>query len=165
MSRLDSVIERLTAQRICLDDACARIAGLPGPVLELGLGNGRTYDHLRARLPDRRIFVFEREVNAHPDCIPPESDLLLGDFMDHLPDALARIEVPAALVHADIGTGDKQASMALARSIAGPVVDLMAPGALLLSDQPFQDERLTPEPLPEGVRPGRYHFATRRQDR
>ncbi|MGH6887075.1 MAG: class I SAM-dependent methyltransferase, partial [Geminicoccales bacterium] len=47
MSRLDSFIRRLEAQRACLDLAAARIADLPGPVLELGLGNGRTYDHLR----------------------------------------------------------------------------------------------------------------------
>ena len=47
MSRLDSFIRRLEAQRACLDRAAALIAGIDGAVLELGLGNGRTYDHLR----------------------------------------------------------------------------------------------------------------------
>ena len=67
MSRLDSFIRRLEAQRACLDRAAALVAGLAGPVLELGLGNGRTYDHLRALLPGRDIFVFERAVSAHPE--------------------------------------------------------------------------------------------------
>lgn len=162
MSRLDSVIARLTAQRACLDHACTAISGLPGPLLELGLGNGRTYDHLRTRLPDRRIFVFERQVNAHPDCIPPDEDLFLGDFMEHLPAAMARLGQPAALVHADIGTGDRQASMELAGMIAASVVSLMASGGLLLSDQPFDDPRLVSEPLPAGIPDGRYHFNRRK---
>lgn len=161
MSRLDSVIARLMAQRACLDHACEAIASLPGPVLELGLGNGRTYDHLRSRLPDRRIFVFERQINAHPDCIPPDEDLFRGDFLEHLPRAMGRLGMPAALVHADVGTGDKQASVALAKSISGPVVDLMAPGAFLLSDQPFSDGRLETVSLPDGVPPGRYHLNRR----
>ncbi|MCH8923260.1 MAG: hypothetical protein IIA67_08960, partial [Planctomycetes bacterium] len=70
MSRLDINIRRLEAQRACLNLAAEMIRDLPGPVFELGLGNGRTYDHLRAALPEREIFVFEREVAAHPDCIP-----------------------------------------------------------------------------------------------
>ncbi|ANK80352.1 MAG: hypothetical protein TEF_05775 [Rhizobiales bacterium NRL2] len=159
MSRLDSFIQRLQAQRACLDAAAAMIADLPGPALELGLGNGRTYDHLRALLPGRRIFVFEREVRAQPDCVPPAADLFLGDFTEQLPGAMARIGEPAALVHADIGTGDKAASLALARSIAGAVVDLMRPGAVLLSDQPFGDSRLRSVPLPDGVAAGRYHLS------
>ncbi len=72
MSRLDSAIRRLQAQRACLDAAAALVAGLPGPVLELGLGNGRTYDHLREILPAREIFVFERRIAAHPASIPDE---------------------------------------------------------------------------------------------
>ena len=40
MSRLDSVIRRLQAQRACLDRAVDLVRDLPGPVLELGLGNG-----------------------------------------------------------------------------------------------------------------------------
>ena len=70
MSRLDSFIRRLKAQRACLTHAAQAIGNDEGTVLELGLGNGRTYDHLRECLPERDIFVFEREVRAHPDCIP-----------------------------------------------------------------------------------------------
>ena len=55
MSRLDSFIRRLEAQRACLNQAAALIVGLDGAVLELGLGNGRTYDHVRELFPDREI--------------------------------------------------------------------------------------------------------------
>ena len=61
MSRLDSFIRRLEAQRACLNRAAALISGIDGIVLELGLGNGRTYDHLRELFPDRDIYVCERQ--------------------------------------------------------------------------------------------------------
>ena len=85
MSRLDSVIRRLQAQRSCIDHAIGLIAGRPGPVFEVGLGNGRTYDHLRARMPDRTIYAFDRQVAAHPNCIPPGDHLVLGDARRTLP--------------------------------------------------------------------------------
>ncbi|HIP79606.1 MAG TPA: hypothetical protein EYH07_14240, partial [Kiloniellaceae bacterium] len=78
MSRLDSFIRRLEAQRACIDAAVDLVGALPGPVFELGLGNGRTYDHLRTRCPGREIFVFERKVAAHPDCIPDADHLFEG---------------------------------------------------------------------------------------
>ncbi|MDF1719541.1 MAG: class I SAM-dependent methyltransferase [Minwuia sp.] len=158
MSRLDSAIDRLTAQRACLDWAAAAIAGLAGPVLELGLGNGRTYDHLRTLLPTRRIHVFERQVNAHLDCIPPDEDLFLGDFLETLPGAGRVIGAPAALVHADTGTGEKAASVALAAAIVPLLLPVLASGAVLVSDQPMQHPGLVPVPLPHGVKPGRYHI-------
>src|SRR5205814_1894331 len=65
MSRLDSFIRRITAQRATLDHICSLIGHFDGPVLELGLGNGRTYDHLRERLPGRRIIAFDRALVAH----------------------------------------------------------------------------------------------------
>ena len=52
LSRLDSFIRRLEAQRACLNATPAWIEGLAGPILELGLGNGRTYDHLRRLHPE-----------------------------------------------------------------------------------------------------------------
>ena len=93
MSRLDSFIRRLEAQRACLNHAAALIAGVDGAVLELGLGNGRTYDHLRALFPDREIFVFDRRVAAHPDCIPDDAHMILGDVRETLPAALPQIQV------------------------------------------------------------------------
>jgi len=156
MSRLDSFIRRMQAQRACLDQAAESIAGLPGPVLELGLGNGRTYDHLREKLPGRRIFVFERLVQAHPACIPPEEDLFLGDFRETLPTAAERIGEKAALVHADFGQGDAASIAAMAQFLAETLATLAAPGAIIVSDQPINGEGWESLALPEGIKPRRY---------
>ena len=50
----------------------------------MGLGHGRTYDHLRTYLPEREIYVFDREVDCFDDCIPPDDRMLLGDIADTL---------------------------------------------------------------------------------
>jgi hypothetical protein len=160
MSRLDSVIRRLQAQRSCIDHAIGLIAGRPGPVFEVGLGNGRTYDHLRARMPDRTIYAFDRQVAAHPSCIPPADLLVLGDARQTLPATATRGR--AILIHSDIGTGDAAANAALARELAPAYVDALAPGGILISDQPLADPALEPQPLPDGVAPGRYHLYRRR---
>ncbi|MEA3291604.1 MAG: class I SAM-dependent methyltransferase, partial [Pseudomonadota bacterium] len=105
MSRLDSAIRRLQAQRECLDCAAKRIASKPGIVLEIGLGNGRTYDHLRSRLPGREIYVFDRQAAPHPFCLPEEQYLVLGDLYATLPEFLGRRAGQVVLVHCDIGSG------------------------------------------------------------
>ena len=156
MSRLDSAIRRLQAQRACLDAAARRIGGRDGPVLELGLGNGRTYDHLRGLLPGRAIYCFDRRVAAHPGCVPAADRLFLGDFAETLPAAAARLGATAALAHVDAGSGDRQASLALGRWLAGALPPLLAPGALVVSDQPVPGPGWRPLPLPPGVPPGRY---------
>ncbi|MCB1834059.1 MAG: hypothetical protein KDH19_11595, partial [Geminicoccaceae bacterium] len=78
MSRLDSFIRRLTAQKACLEQCASEIGPMTGVIVELGLGNGRTFDHLREILPDREIFVLEREPRAHPDSTPDAGHLLVG---------------------------------------------------------------------------------------
>lgn len=162
MSRLDSAIRRLQAQKAALEDAAHRAAGLDGLVLEFGLGNGRTYDHLRTILPGRRIVVFDRQVAAHPDCIPPDQDLYLGDLFETLPRAVAELGRCAALAHLDIGTGDKAGSMALVARAAPLIAGLLAAGAVVVSDQPIEGvPGLSPLPLPVGVEPGRIHMLVR----
>ena len=156
MSRLDSFIRRLMAQRACLDLAAALVHDLPGPVLELGLGNGRTFDHLRELLPERAIFVFEREVRAHAASTPEPARLILGDIRDTLPAVRARLPGPAALAHSDLGTGDPACNGRLAGWLAGALPTLLADGAVVVCDQPLEDPRLMPLPPPEGVASGRY---------
>jgi hypothetical protein len=156
VSRLNSFIRRLEAQRACLDLAARQIADLRGPVLEVGLGNGRTYDHLRERLPLREIFVFERDVRAHPSCLPDPAHLLLGDLHDTLPDAHRRLPGLAALAHADIGNGDALATAQLAGWLAATLPALLANGAWVVADQPLEDRTLVPQALPAGVEPKRY---------
>ncbi len=158
MSRLDSAIRRLEAQRACLDHAAGLIADLSGPVVELGLGNGRTFDHLRERLPDREIFVFERQVAAHPGSLPDADHLILGDMLETLPVAKVRLPAPAALVHADVGSGDPAASEAFARRLGPLLVPLLAPGSVILADQDMGMSQWRPQPLPAGVAAGRYHM-------
>jgi S-adenosyl-L-methionine methyltransferase len=156
MSRLDSFIRRLEAQRACLGYAAGQIRDLPGPVLELGLGNGRTFDHLRELLPGREIFVFEREVRAHPDCIPDPAHLILGDVRATLPRAHERLPALAALVHSDVGTGDAARNAELAAWLAGVLPPLLADGAWIVSDQVLRAPALVPEAPPAGVAPERY---------
>ena len=162
MSRLDSVIRRLEAQRACLNLAAEAIRDLPGPVLELGLGNGRTYDHLRETLPGREIFVFEREVAADPDCVPDADHLLLGDIHETLPAAVVRFGPSVALVHSDMGTGDAESNSRLAAFLAARLPGLLRPGGVVISDQEVILEGAVTLPLPEGVRPGRYFMCRAR---
>lgn len=162
MSRLDSFIRRLEAQRACLDNAAQLIAALPGNVLEFGLGNGRTYDHLRERLRGRDIYVFERQVAAHPDCIPPADRLFLGDFLGSLPIAIQKLGQETALANLDIGSGDEAASQQLARAMTPFVLRLLKPGGVLISDQPVADPQLEALNLPAGIKPGRYFLQRRR---
>ena len=156
MSRLDSFIRRMVAQRACLDAVAGKIATLPGAVLELGLGNGRTYDHLRGLLPDRDIYVFDRRIAAHPDCVPDEAHMLLGDVLEQLPVAAARLGRSVALIHCDMGSGRAAQDEALSTQLA-PLLDGMAvPGCLVLSDQAFAVTAWREQALPDGVNPGRY---------
>lgn len=156
MSRLDSFIRRLEAQRACLDMAAGAIADLPGTVLELGLGNGRTYDHLRSLLPVREIVVFEREVRAHPDCIPDDEHLVLGSIEKTLPGYGARRAREAALVHSDIGTGDADRNRRLAAWLSETLPPLLTPGAWVVADQPLEQRHLQSQSLPAGIAPDRY---------
>ena len=156
MSRLDINIRRLNAQRACLNRAAELIAGRPGPVLELGLGNGRTYDHLREILPERDIFVFDREVAAHPDCIPDDGHLFLGDFQDSVPGAVARFHGKVAFVHADFGTANAERDRRVAAFIAAQLPDFLAPGGVVAADRKVAFTGAEPLPLPDGVEPGVY---------
>jgi hypothetical protein len=161
VSRLDSFIRRLEAQRACLDHAVELIGDLDGFVLELGLGNGRTYDHLRALLPDRAIYVCERRVAAHPKCMPPREMLILGDMRETLPAARGWLGGRIALAHLDAATGDAAASAALAAQLTPSIVPLLCAGAVLAAEPAIDSPDLEILPLPDGVAPGRYHLYRR----
>jgi hypothetical protein len=158
MSRLESAIRRLEAQRDCINWAADRVAGMPGHIVELGLGNGRTLDHLREILPGREIFVFDRQIAAHRACVPDEAHMFLGDVLETLPRALARLGRNAILAHSDIGTGDSERNRRLAAEIAPLLAPLMRPGGIVLSDQPMVLAEWTELPLPASVPRGRYHI-------
>jgi hypothetical protein len=157
MTRLDSVIRRLMAQRSLLDWAARDIASKPGLILELGLGNGRTYDHLRDRLPGRDIYVFERAPAAHPTCMPPPDRLIVGDIFETLPEFAARFGTGSArLVHADIGTGDDAENTKLVSRLSPLIEHLLMPGGLAVADRPFHLPRCTDISCDAEVELGRY---------
>ena len=158
MSRLESFIRRLTAQRDILDMICREISLQEGPVIELGLGNGRTYDHLRERLPGRRIIAFDRVNAANLKSMPPEGDLVLGEIRET---AKAFAGIGAALVHADIGSGYDDLDAMNLRWLPQLAVDLLAPSGIAASGVPLDHPGLAPLPLPEGIRPGRYFLYRR----
>lgn len=161
MTRLDSAIRRLTAQRDVLDWAAREIAP-DGLVLEVGLGNGRTYDHMRSRMPGREIYVFERAVAAHPDCIPPERYLFIGDVFETLPAFIERFgEGSAALVHIDIGTGNEDANRELALRLSPLLAKLLMPRGLILGDRAFELPGCTDISSKTGVPEGRYFIYRR----
>lgn len=156
-SRLDSFIARLEAQRIGLDYCAGLVAGVPGPVLELGLGNGRTFDHLRALFPDRAVFAFDRVKASHPASTPDDGHLFLGEFRDTLPAAARRIGALAALAHCDFGSADPAETRAHADFLAQRLPALLAEGAVILSDQPLAGPALRPFSLPDAVPASRYY--------
>ena len=161
MTRLDIFIRRVQAQRECIDMVAAEMFADPGPVLELGLGNGRTYDHLRERFPGRAIFVFDREVAAHPDCIPPADCLRLGDFRVSLPAYLAEGQPESCFIHADIGSANRDASTRLAADLAPSFLQILTLGGYLACDQPVTLPGLKRVALPGSPDDGRYHLYRR----
>jgi hypothetical protein len=156
MSRLDSFIARMQAQRDCLNFLKPAVDAVAGPILEVGLGNGRTYDHLRDLFPGRDIYVFERKVAAHPDCIPPDDRLFLGEARDSIPRAARQLGAVAALIHTDLGTGDHAANVEMGTWL-GPALDALAGrGGYILANQPLSVARWQRQPAPPGVPKDRY---------
>jgi hypothetical protein len=153
VSALDRFAARLLAQRAYLAEAARLIADVPGPVLEIGLGKGRTYDHLRRLLPDRAIYCFDREHHAPPEESPPPEFLVLGEIQATLPALAVRLGTKAALAHCDIGTRKPERDMAFARHLAAALPEVMAQGGIVLGDRPMDSPRLTPLPAPAYTRP------------
>jgi hypothetical protein len=156
VSRLDSAIRRLIAQRDCLTHAAGLISGVEGVVLELGLGNGRTFDHLREVLPDREIYVFERKVAAHPDCVPDRDHLILGDVCEGLARMRPRFADRVALAHIDLASGDAPSSDRLFAGIPPLLSPLMLCGGIIISERELPDTAWTKLELPASLPPGRY---------
>jgi hypothetical protein len=161
LSRLDTFIERLLAQRHLLNWAAGEIAARPGPVLELGLGNGRTFDHLREILPGRSIVVFDREARAHPLSTPPPESLILGEMRETLPAYAARNGRTAALVHADVTTGMPDADRVRLAWLPAAVAALAAADGLVLSDAALEHPALAVLDAPPELPAGRYHIYRR----
>ena len=156
LTRLDKLLFRLEAQYACLGWAFREIEGLPGIVFEMGLGHGRTYDHLRTHLPDRDIYVLDREIDCFDDCIPPDDRLILGDIDDTLAAAAQRFPRQVILAHADMGTYIEERNITMRAVLSRRLPPVIAPQGIVLSDMPLKLEGMRPLPLPSGAREGRY---------
>ncbi len=155
MSRLDSMLRRLSAQRDGLNWAAEQIADMTGDVLDMGLGNGRTYDHLREILPDRRIWVMDRVLQCHPSSTPPAEDFLQGEAEPMLK-KLAADGQKIAMAHYDFGRGIKDEDVAEAARLSPLIARVMRPGGLLISGQPLVGfDQISG---PDTIAPDRYLF-------
>lgn len=155
MSRLDLFIDRMVSQRACLNHGASLVAGMSGPVFELGLGNGRTYHHMCEIMADKDIYVFERAVASHPSSTPPDDRLILGDVRETLPAAVARFGPTACLIHADLGGHNPEKNDAFARFVSPLIEPLLAADGLMISSDRMYFEGLTEQSLPSDAVPGR----------
>jgi hypothetical protein len=154
MSRLDSFIRRLSAQRDILNHVGESLIGtLEGPVMELGLGNGRTYDHLREKFPGRRIVAFDRVDRSHGPTAPDPKDLITGEI-EHTAKTFVGIE--AALVHADIGSGYDDIDAITLKWLPDMAAGLLRQHGIAVSGLPLVHAGLLPLEIPATVNPGRY---------
>ena len=140
MSRLEDLTHRFLTQQAALNRAIELIEDLEGIVVELGLGKGRTFDHLRERLPGRDIYVFDHELSCESELAPPPAFCVFGDITETLPDFCRRFAGRAALVHSDIGTRHREADMPLVSFVADHLAVLTRKGGVIASDRPM-DER------------------------
>jgi hypothetical protein len=158
MSRLQSMINRVIAQRDLLDQIADDPTLPDGPVLEVGLGNGRTFSHLQERFGNRRLIAFDRALGAHKGSHPEGNDLILGEIRET---AQAFVGQNAALVHCDIGTGYDDKDAITLTWLPGLVVGLLATGGVAVSGLPLNHDDLRPLPMPASVEKGRYFLYRR----
>lgn len=155
MSRLESMMRRLTAQKVGLEWAAETTKDAVGDALEIGLGNGRTYDHMREILPDRRVWVIDRILQCHPSCIPPEENFLQGEAEAMLT-KLKAAKSQIILAHYDCGMGIKEKDVAEAAMLSPMITDVMAKGGIIVSGQPLVG--ITQLDGPSDIAPDRYYF-------
>jgi hypothetical protein len=158
MSRLDSFIRRLSAQRDILNSIRDDVGAIPGAIMELGLGNGRTYDHIRELFPDRRIIAFDRVTRSFESSTPDNDNLIVGEIKDTIRDYLG---IDAALVHADIGTGHDDLDAVTLTWLPDAVAGLLATGGVAVSGLPLDHPDLAALPIPPNV-PAKRYFLYRR---
>lgn len=155
MTRLDLFIARMVSQRACIDHAIELTADMSGPVFELGLGNGRTFDHIRDRISGRDILVFERTVASHPESTPTDEQLVLGDVFETLPRMLERLGPTVSFAHADLGGHNPKKNAGFARAVSPLIEAVMAPGGVMVASDRMYFDTLIELPRPEGAMPDR----------
>lgn len=163
LTRLEKTLFRLKSQHAVLKFVLNRISCTNGPVFEIGLGLGRTYNHLRHHLSDRRIFAFDRKAHAYADCMPPADRLIEGELTKTLPQMVEEHAGAVMLSHVDVGSFDQRKNDEVARFLAGQLPGCLAPEGFVASDLPLETKQLQPLPLPDGAREGSIYLYQRRQ--
>jgi hypothetical protein len=166
MSHLDDLIRRFCAQRDMLNAALGLLHTArfdPSLIaVELGLGSGRSYDHLREALGGRTLYAFDFEVATHPGFEPPGACLVLGDILERFPDFARSRESTACLVHVDIGTRDRVTDEHRYAALIPSIARIAVPGAIVVSDRPLPSAAL--EPASPQAAPGEWpYFLYRRR--
>lgn len=157
ISRLEKTLFRLQAQHACLAMLFTAIAGKPGVVAELGLGHGRTFDHLRRHLT-HKIYAFDRANDAYKDCQPDPEFLVLGEIFETLPRFAERFPHGVILANSDIGSFDRDRNTASAAAMSRILPPAMAPGGYVMSDLPLDLPGFTPLDLPAGAPADAYYL-------
>jgi hypothetical protein len=161
ITRLEKLLYRLQSQHACLTWVFGEIRDMPGIVFELGLGLGRTFNHLRTHLPAREIHVFERQVHSYPDCTPEPHELIIGDLAETLPAASARHAGGVCLVNSDVGSFDRAQNQVMAQIVSAGIAPALAPGAFVLSDLPLTIAGCVALEPPPGAHADRYYLYKR----
>ena len=157
ISRLEKLLYRLEAQHACLAWAFSEIRERAGVVFELGLGLGRSFDHLRRNLPGRDIYVFERKLHSYPDCTPDAAHLILGELAMTLPEAALRFGGEVVLARSDVGSFEAEHNAEMSELVSRALPPALAPGAIILSDLPLEIAGAELLPLPKNAREDRYY--------
>ncbi|MCM2475450.1 hypothetical protein HGO38_18370 [Rhizobium sp. CG5] len=158
MSRLDAFIMRMTAQRDILNSIAGNVVLPDGPILEIGLGNGRTYSHLREQFPKRRIIAFDRVVGAHKSSVPDMENMVLGEIAET---GQTFVGCGAALVHADIGTGYDDRDAVTLTWLPQMVSGMLAVGGYAVSGLRLEAPELERLSIPIHLPPERYFLYRR----
>lgn len=158
ITRLEKTYYRLQAQILCFDWAFDQIESTPGVIMEIGLGLGRTYQHIKSHLPDREMIVFERDVHSYEDCTPPENEIILGDFTATLVENTDRYKGKVALINSDVGSFDKQSNREKAALLSRLLPPYLGNNAIVLSDLELTLQGCTVLTLPGNARKDSYHL-------
>jgi len=158
MSRLDSFINRMSAQRDILNHVRDNLSLPDGAVMEVGLGNGRTYSHLRENFADRRVIAFDRKFAAHKTLAPEPGDFIEGEIRET---GQAFVGTKAALVHADIGTGYEDKDAITLQWLPDMVVGMLEKQGVAVSGLPLSHPQLEELPRLPSVEEGRYFYYRR----
>jgi hypothetical protein len=150
-SRLDGFIDRMKAQRDCLDAAGAALSLMPGDAVELGVGAGRTLDHILGRCPGASVHLFDWKIGRVTAPVVPH----VGDIRETLPAHAAANRGRAKLVHSDV-VGGPEADPRLMLDLADQIVRLLASGGFLVSNTETLHGELRPLALPKGIRKRKY---------